>query len=96
MNYKPILIIAGDPKSIFFEIFFKTLKKIKVNNPILLITSYKLLKEEMKIFRFKKKINIIDTKKISHLKLDKNCLNIIDVKLDLKKVDQKKSSQKIC
>ena len=53
MNYKPILIIAGDPKSIFFEIFFKTLKKIKVKNPILLITSHKLLKEEMKIFRFK-------------------------------------------
>ena len=49
MNYKPILIIGGDPKSIFFEIFFKTLKKIKVKNPILLITSHKLLKEEMNL-----------------------------------------------
>ncbi len=27
MNYKPILIVPGDPDSIFFEIFFKTLKK---------------------------------------------------------------------
>ena len=27
MNYKPILIVAGEPNSIFFEIFFKTIKK---------------------------------------------------------------------
>ena len=27
MNYKPILIVAGEPNSIFFEIFFKALKK---------------------------------------------------------------------
>ena len=31
MSYKPILIVAGEPNSIFFEIFFKALKKnIKV------------------------------------------------------------------
>ena len=29
MSYKPILIVPGDPDSIFFEIFFKTLKKNK-------------------------------------------------------------------
>ena len=27
MNYKPILIVAGEPNSIFFEIFFKAIKK---------------------------------------------------------------------
>ena len=27
-NFKPILIVAGDPKSVFLELFFKTLKKI--------------------------------------------------------------------
>ena len=25
-NFKPIIIIAGDPESVFLEIFFKTLK----------------------------------------------------------------------
>ena len=90
MNYKPILIIGGDPKSIFFEIFFKALKKIKVKNPILLVTSHKLLKEEMRVFGFKRKVNIIDKKKINHLKLNKNYLNIIDIKLDIKNIDQKK------
>ena len=27
MKYKPILIVAGEPNSIFLEIFFKSLKK---------------------------------------------------------------------
>ena len=27
MKRKPILILAGEPNSIFFEIFFKSLKK---------------------------------------------------------------------
>ena len=29
MNYSPILIVAGEPNSIFLEIFFKVIKKIK-------------------------------------------------------------------
>ena len=28
MNYKPILVVAGEPFSVFIEIFFKALKKI--------------------------------------------------------------------
>ena len=28
MNTNPILVVAGEPNSIFLEIFFKTLKKI--------------------------------------------------------------------
>ena len=27
MKIKPIILVAGEPKSIFFEIFFKALKK---------------------------------------------------------------------
>ena len=29
MNYKPIVIVNGEPNSIFLEIFFKALKKIQ-------------------------------------------------------------------
>ena len=43
MNYNPILIVAGEPNSIFLEIFFKVISKNKFNNPIILITSEKLL-----------------------------------------------------
>ena len=33
MNYSPILIVAGEPNSIFLEIFFKVLKKNKILSP---------------------------------------------------------------
>ena len=48
MNFDPILIIHGEPNSIFSEILFKSLKKIKVKKPIILISSSKLLKYHMK------------------------------------------------
>ena len=35
MNYKPIIIVAGEPNSIFLEIFFKSIKK-KYKSPIIL------------------------------------------------------------
>ena len=41
MNYKPIIIVAGEPNSIFFELFFKVIKK-KIKSPIILIASKKL------------------------------------------------------
>ena len=30
MKNKPIILVAGEPRSIFFEIFFKSLKKKKL------------------------------------------------------------------
>ena len=54
MSYNPILIVSGEPNSIFLEIFFKILKKKKIKNPLILISSEKLLKLEMKRFKCKK------------------------------------------
>ena len=54
MHYKPILVVAGEPNSIFFEIFFKALKK-KYKSPIILIASLKLLNRHMNNFNLKKK-----------------------------------------
>ena len=62
MKNEPILIINGEPNSIFIEIFLKSIKFKNYNSPIVLISSYKLLKFYMKKFNFKKKINIIDYK----------------------------------
>ena len=58
MKYKPILIVPGQKNSIFFEIFFKSLKTKKFRSPLILISSIKLLKSEMKKFNFKKKNKI--------------------------------------
>ena len=33
MKYKPIVIVAGEPNSVFSELFIKTLKKKKIQMP---------------------------------------------------------------
>ena len=67
MSYKPIIIVNGEPNSIFFEIFFKALKK-KYKSPIILIASLNLLKKQMKYFNFKKKINIFKQENVKNMK----------------------------
>ena len=42
-NMNSILVVAGEPNSVFLELFFKSLKKIKIKNPIILIASYNLV-----------------------------------------------------
>ena len=48
MSSKNILIVAGEPNSVFLEIFFKSLKSLKVKSPLILISSFKLIKAQMK------------------------------------------------
>ena len=43
MKSKPILIVNGEPNSIFIEILFKSIKYKKYKSPIVLISSYKIL-----------------------------------------------------
>ena len=56
-NFKPIVIIAGDPKSIFLEIYFKSLKKNKFKNPLILIVNENILLEQMRALKYDFKIN---------------------------------------
>ena len=72
MKTKPILIIAGEPNSIFFEIFFKTLVIKKFKSPLILIGSYKLLNLQMKSLNFKKKINLINLNNLKNKNLNNN------------------------
>ena len=55
MKNKPIILIAGEPYSIFFEIFFKSLKNKNIkkirSNPIILIGSKKLLIKSNEILK---------------------------------------------
>ena len=79
MNYKPILIVAGEPNSIFFEIFFKSIKQNKFISPIILVCSINLLKQEMKHFNIKQKIKKLDLKKLDKYYLNNKYLNVINV-----------------
>ena len=82
MNYKPIVILNGEPNSVFLEIFFKALKK-KYRSHIILISSIKLLKHYMKKFNFKKNINIIDINNLKKKKLKKDSINLINLDINL-------------
>ena len=53
MSYSPILIVGGEPNSIFLEIFFKIINKEKIRSPIILISSKKILDLQMKKLGFK-------------------------------------------
>ena len=79
MNYKPILIIHGEPNSIFLEIFFKSIKYKKFKNPLILICSYKILKFQMKKLKFKMDIKIINPLLLNKTKLNNKTINIIDI-----------------
>ena len=85
MKSKPILIAAGEPKSIFFEIFFKALKYKKFKCPIILLASKKILNSQMKKFSFKKKIKLIKLKNLKNYKLSNKTINLIDIYYDVKK-----------
>ncbi len=80
MNFRPILIIPGETKSIFFEIFFKSLKLKKFNSGLILICSKKKLDKEIKIFNFKKNIELLNKFKINPKNIKKNKIYLIDVK----------------
>ena len=93
MNYNPILIFSGEPNSIFLEIFFKTLKFHKIKSPIILISSEKILKKQMKKLKFKKKIKILDHKNFDNIKIDNKSINLININFNQKKVFEKISKK---
>ena len=93
MNYSPILIVGGEPNSIFLEIFFKTLKFSKIKSPIILISSENILKKQMKKFNFKKKIKLLNYKNLQNQKLDNNSINLINVEFSQKKTFEKISNK---
>ena len=91
MNYKPIIIVPGEPNSIFLEIYFKAIEK-KIKSPIILICSYKLLMLQMKKLKVSHKINLINENKI-HYNLNKNQINLLNVDYDVKEAFEKISSR---
>ena len=92
MNYKPIIIVAGEPNSIFLEIFFKSFKKKKFKSPIIIICSYKLFLLQMKKLNFNFKVNILG-RNLSKLSLKKNRINLMNVNYKTEKAFEKITSK---
>ena len=93
MSYKPIILVAGEPNSIFFEILFKVLKAKKIKSPLILIASYKILSLQMKRLNFKINIKLLDFKKINDYKLNNSSINLINVNYNQKKAFEKISDK---
>ena len=93
MNKKPILIVAGEPNSIFLEIFFKSLKKYKCKSPLVIIVSKRLLEEQMKKLGFNYEINNIDKNFNEFKKLNNKKINLIDVNYKFNRCFEKISNK---
>ncbi len=77
-NYKPIIIVAGEPNSIFFEIFFKVIKN-KIKSPIILIASKKLMIKQAKILKMKINFKITSESILIKQKSVLEKINLIDI-----------------
>ena len=79
MKCKPILIVPGDPNSVFFEIFFKSIEKNNYKSPLILISSLDLVKKEIKRFNIKKKIKLLDQISLKNTRIDNKKINLINI-----------------
>ena len=52
MGKEPIIIVSGEPNSVFLEIFFKTIKTYQYKSPLIIIASKKLVQQQMKKLGF--------------------------------------------
>ena len=93
MNYKPIIIVAGEPNSIFFEIYFKALKNHSYKNPLIVIGSQKSLLLQMKKLNFSMKIRLIKINNINDYVLNNKSINLINVNYYQHKVFEKSSKK---
>ena len=82
MKNKPILIVAGEPNSVFSEIFLKIISKKKFFSPIILIISLDLFKRQMKFLKFDIKLNLINTNDLNKITLKNKNIYIINIKYD--------------
>ena len=93
MTYKPIIIVAGEPNSIFLEIFFKALTYKKFKSPIILIASLNLLKLQMKKLNIKKNIKLLNSIKLDEYKLNNKSINLININYNPQKPFENVSSK---
>ncbi len=86
-NSNAIIIVAGEPKSVFLELFFKTLKKIK-NIPLILIANKKLLIDQAKLLKKKISIKTLNgNKKLNYRDLNNKNINLVDIPFNYKTLD---------
>ena len=79
MNFKPIIIVAGEPNSIFFEIFLKVINKNEFKCPIILIASKNIILKQSKILKKKISFNLINESDVIENQYKLKKINLINV-----------------
>ena len=82
---KPIIIVSGEPNSIFSEILSKTFTSYKNSKPIVLICSQDLLDKQLQKLNLKLDTKKVEFKKNKLSKLSLNKINIIDIEYKFNK-----------
>ena len=93
MIFKPIIVVAGEPNSIFSEIFLKSINYKKFKSPIILIASLDLIKLQMKKLKMNKKIRLVNFGNLKNSQLDNSKINLINVNFSQKKPFDKISNK---
>ena len=93
MNKSPIIIVAGEPNSIFLEIFFKSLKINNFKCPLIIIVSKELLQRQMIKLGFNYPINLIDVNFNKFHGLNNKKINLINVNYEFKDCFEKISNK---
>jgi len=93
MSKEPIIIVGGEPNSVFLEIFFKSIKANNYKSPLIIIVSKKLLQKQMEKLGFTFKINDVDKKLKNISKLDNKKINLINVDYNFKNCFEKITSK---
>jgi len=93
MSKTPIIIVSGEPNSIFLEIFFKSIKTYKYKSPLVIIASKKLVQKQMKNLGFIFDINTIGKNFTKFDKLNNKKINLIDVEYKFNNCFEKISSK---
>jgi len=93
MKTKPILIVAGEPNSIFIEILIKSLLKKKIKSPILLIVSIKVFLLQIKKLKINFPFKIIEENNLGNFILDNKKLNIININYNTTQAFEKISTK---
>ena len=87
-NKKPILIILGEPNSVFIEILSKALSKNsikkKINYPMITIGSKNLVISQLKKLKKKLSFKLVEDKEFENKKL-LNKIYLIDINYKFKK-----------
>ena len=89
MNKEPIIIVGGEPNSIFLEIFFKSIKANIFKSPLIIIVSKRLLQAQMKKLGFSFKINSINKEFKNFTILNNKKINLINVDYKFKNCFEK-------